>query len=157
MDDLFLEVKRGHLVLNRWALLKLREFGVTPARFALMRALYERNFKWAQSELRMELGVARATISRMVRALVRLGWIERKVNAFDRRTLDCILTYEGRKIVASVMSALVWPKLIAKIVDAALTFGGDGADVEKERWAVGWLVRRIVFAFAIPRTLAESG
>ena len=151
MDDLFLEVKRGHLVLNRWALLKLREFGVTPARFALMRALYERNFKWAQSELRMELGVARATISRMVRALVRLGWIERKVNAFDRRTLDCILTYEGRKIVASVMSALVWPKVIAKIVDAALTLGGDLEDVEKERWAVGWLARRIVIAFAIRR------
>jgi len=156
MDDLFLEMKRGHLVLNRWALLKLREFGVTPARFALMRALYERNFRWAQSELRMELGVARATISRMVRALVRLGWIEREVNAFDRRTLDCILTYEGRRVVASVMSALVWPKVIAKIVDAALTFGDDGADVEKERWAVGWLVRRIVIAFAIPRTLAES-
>jgi len=151
MDDLFLEMKRGHLVLNRWALLKLREFGVTPARFALMRALYERNFRWAQSELRMELGVARATISRMVRALVRLGWIERKVNAFDRRTLDCILTYEGRRIVASVMSALVWPKVIAKIVDAALTFGEDGVDVEKERWAVGWLQRRIVFAFGIPR------
>ena len=152
MDDVFFGVKRGHLAVNRWALLKLREFGVTPARFDLMRMIYDRNFRWAQSELRHALGVARATISVMVRALVKLGWITRERNPFDRRTLDCLLTYEGRRVVASVMSALIWPKVIAKIVDAAL-----GGDVDMERKAAEWLVRRLVVAFAFKRASALVG
>jgi DNA-binding MarR family transcriptional regulator len=142
MDDIFFQAKRSHLATNRWVLMKLKEFGVTPARFDLMRMIYVRNFRWAQSELRFALGVARATISVMVRALVKLGWITREVNPFDRRTLDCVLTYEGRRVVASVMSALVWPKVIAKIVDAAL-----GGVIEEERTAAEWLARRLVIAF----------
>jgi DNA-binding MarR family transcriptional regulator len=142
MDDVFFQAKRSHLAVNRWALFKLREFGVTPARFDLMRMIYFRNFRWAQKELRYALGIARATISVMVRALVKLGWITREVNPFDRRTLDCVLTYEGRRVVASVMSALVWPKVIAKIVDVAL-----GGVIEDERKAAEWLARRLVIAF----------
>ncbi|HEY2367584.1 MAG TPA: MarR family transcriptional regulator, partial [Polyangiaceae bacterium] len=97
--------------MNAWAIGRLKEFGITPARFDLMRMIYFRNYRWAQSELRRALGVARATISVMVRALVKLGWITREVNPFDRRTLDCLLTYEGRRVVASVMSALIWPRV----------------------------------------------
>ena len=152
MDDVLFGVKRAHLATNRWALLRLREFGVTPARFDLMRMIYERNFRRVQSELRRRLGVARATISRMLRSLEKLGWIERVVNPFDRRTRDCLLTYEGRRVVASVMSALVWPRVIAKVVDAAL-----GGDAEKERGAVEWLARRLVVAFAIRRASAFVG
>jgi DNA-binding MarR family transcriptional regulator len=70
MDDIFFGVKRSHLAVNRWALLKLKEFGVTPARFDLMRVLYgNRTFSMQQSWLRAQLGVARATISRMLKAL----------------------------------------------------------------------------------------
>ena len=152
MDDVFFGVKRAHLATNWWALSKLRELGVTPARFDLMRMIYERNYRWSQSELRRALGVARATISRMMRALVKLGWITRQVNPFDRRTRSCTLTYEGRRVVASVMSALVWPRVIAKVVDAAL-----GGNVDEERRAVEWLARRLVIAFAIKRASAWIG
>jgi len=152
MDDIFFGVKRSHLALNRWALLKLREFGVTPARFDLMRLIFVRNFRRSQMDLRRKLGVARATISRMMKALEKLGWITREVDPFDRRTRDCTLTYEGRRIVAAVMSALIWPKVIAKIVDAAL-----GGDVEQERTAAEWLARRLVMAFAIRRASAFVG
>jgi len=152
MDDVLFGVKRGHLAVNAWALGRLKEFGVTPARFDLMRLIYDRNFRWVQSQLRARLGVARATISRMLRSLERLGWIERKPNPFDRRTRDCVLTYDGRRIVASVMSALIWPKVIAKVVDAAL--GGDAA---MERTAVEWLARRLVLAFAFERASAFVG
>ena len=89
MDDVFFGVKRGHLAVNAWALGRLKDFGVTPARFDLMRMIYERNYRRAQSELRRMLGVARATISRMVRSLEKLGWITREVNPYDRRTRDC--------------------------------------------------------------------
>ena len=154
MDDVFFGVKRAHLAVNWWARLKLKDFRVTPARFDLMRLLYERHaFQWVQSELRSRLGVARATISRMLRSLERLGWIERKPNVWDKRTRDCILTYEGRRIVASVMSALIWPKVIAKIVDAS--FHSD--DVVGERKAAEWLARRLVIAFAMRRASAFVG
>ena len=152
MDDVFFGVKRGHLAVNRWALLKLRDFRVTPARFDLMRMIYERNYRWVQSELRSRLGVARATISRMLIALEKLGWIKRKPNPFDRRTRDCLLTYEGRRVVASVMSALIWPRVIANVVDAAL-----GGNIEKEREAVDLLRWRLVIAFAIHRASAFVG
>jgi DNA-binding MarR family transcriptional regulator len=152
MDDVFFQAKRSHLAVNRWALLKLREFGVTPARFDLMRMIFVRNFRWEQKELRLMLGVARATISRMLRSLERLGWITREVSEFDRRTRMCLLTYEGRRIVASVMSALVWPKVIATIVDAAL-----GGHIEQERTAAEWLARRLVIAFASRRGSAFVG
>ena len=144
MDDVFFGVKRAHLAVNWWARLKLKEFDVTPARFDLMRLIYERNFRWVQSEIRKELGVARATISRMIRALVKLGWIERKPNPFDRRTLDCVLTYEGRRVVATVMSALIWPRVIKSVVDDAL----QTKNVDEERKAAAWLARRLVYAFA---------
>jgi DNA-binding MarR family transcriptional regulator len=147
MDDIFFGVKRSHLAVNRWALLKLREHGVTPARFDLMRMLYFRSYRWAQSELRSALGVARSTISVMVRALVKLGWITREANPFDRRTLDCLLTHEGRRVVASVMSALIWPRVIKSVVDAAL-----GVDPDKEREAAQVLARKLVIAFARRRT-----
>jgi DNA-binding MarR family transcriptional regulator len=152
MDDIFFGVKRSHLAVNRWALLKLREYGVTPARFDLMRMIYDRNYRWAQSELRAALGVARATISVMVRALVKLGWITREVNPFDRRTLDCVLTYEGRRIVALVMSALVWPRVIKNIVDAAL-----GVEPQKDREAAQLLARKLVIAFARRRVSGFVG
>ena len=146
MDDVFFGVKRMHLAVNRWALWKLKEFGVTPARFDLMRMIYDRNYQWVQSHLREELGVTRATISRMLKSLEKLGWIERKPNSWDRRTRDCVLTYEGRRVVAAVMSALIWPKVIAQIVDGAL-----GGSAEMERKAVDWLARRLVIAFAPKR------
>jgi DNA-binding MarR family transcriptional regulator len=152
MDDIFFGVKRSHLAVNRWALLKLKEFGVTPARLDLMRLIYVRNFRWSQMHLRRRLGVARATISRMLKALEKLGWITREVDPFDRRTRDCLLTYEGRRIVASVMSALVWPKVIAKVVDAAL-----GGNVQRERRAAEWLARRLVIAFDVRRASAFVG
>ncbi len=153
MDDVFFGVKRAHLAVNGWALGRLREFGVTPARFDLMRLIYDRNYRWVQSELRGRLGVARATISRMLRSLERLGWVVREVNPYDRRTRDCVLTYEGRRVVASVMSALVWPRVIKSLVDDAF----HTKDVEQERVAVEWLARRLVVAFAMYRVSAFVG
>ena len=57
MDDLLFAFKRVHLAGNRNALKLLAAFGVTPARFDLMRVLYgNRTFSMQQSWLRAELG-----------------------------------------------------------------------------------------------------
>lgn len=147
MDDLFFGVKRTHLTVNRWALHRLRQFGVTPARFDLMRLIYERNYVWSQDAIRHRLGVARSTVSRMLGALEQLGWITRETRMADRRTRRCMLTYEGRRVVASVMSALVWPRVIARLVDEALRVD----EPARERDAAEWLFRRLVYAFAMGR------
>lgn len=49
--------------------------------------------------------------------------------------------------LASLMEALVWPKVIKNIVDAALL-----GDPDHERKGVEWLARRIVIAFALGRS-----
>jgi DNA-binding MarR family transcriptional regulator len=112
-----------------------------------MRLIYERNYWWSQQAIRHRLGVARSTVSRMLRALEALGWITRERDAYDGRTRKCVLTYEGRRIVASVMSALIWPRVIMRVIDEALR----APEPKREREAAEWLFRRLVYAFAMGR------
>jgi DNA-binding MarR family transcriptional regulator len=145
MDDLFLATKRAHWVCVRYALRRLFKFGLTPARFDLMREIYERHGKQAdQDALRQRLGVARSTISRMLRVLECLGWIERKTSAFDRRTRTCTLTYEGRRRVASVMSELIRTKVIAADVERTLRYGGSHpCEIAAERKTADFFLLRM--------------
>ena len=55
-------------------------------------------------------------------------------------------------MVASVLSALVWPRVIAKVVDSAL-----GGNADEERKGAECLARRLVIAFAIRRASAFVG
>jgi len=151
MDDVFFGAKRVHLAVNRWAARILKEFGLTPARFDLMRLIYQHGYRLSQDLLRHRLGVARSTTSRMVRALEALGFVTREVDELDRRTLVCVLTYEGRRATAAVLSALVWPRVIAEAVDDALRADPLVKDVALERERSEWLFRRLVYAFALGR------
>jgi DNA-binding MarR family transcriptional regulator len=145
MDDLFLSTKRAHWVCVRYALRRLFKFGLTPARFDLMREIYERHgMKADQDVLRRHLGVARSTLSRMLRVLEGLGWVERARSTFDRRTRTCTLTYDGRRRVAAVMSELIRPKLIAADVERTLRYGGaHPCEIATERKTADFLLLRI--------------
>jgi DNA-binding MarR family transcriptional regulator len=145
MDDLFLSTKRAHWVCVRYALRRLSKFGLTPARFDLMREIYERHGMSAdQDALRQHLGVARSTISRMLRVLEALGWVTRTQSRWDRRTRTCTLTYEGRRRVASVLSELVWPKLVAADVEKTLRCGGShSCDIPTERSVADFFLYRM--------------
>ena len=121
MDDLLFAFKRVHLAGNRNAMKLLLAFGVTPARFDLMRILHgNRTFSMSQSFLRARLGVARATLSKMLKALEKLGLVERKTDEFDRRTKRVTLTFAARSLVWNVLVALVRTREIGKVIDAAL-------------------------------------
>lgn len=151
MDDLLFALKRAHLAGNRFAWRLLMKIGLTPARFDLMRLLYERRgFSMAQSDLRARLGVARATISRMLCALEKLGWIERTVDPFDRRTRKVVLSYEARAIVWNALVVLVRPRVAADALDAALKIDHRVDDVVAERKNAEWLCRRVVWQLATP-------
>ena len=152
MDDLLFAYKRVHLAGNRNALKLLAAFGVTPARFDLMRTLYgRRDFAMAQSFLRAQLGVARATVSRMLIALERLGVVERKVDEYDRRTKKVTLTYTARSLVWNVLVALVRPRVLANVIDNGLEACRPPVSAEAERRAVESLSVRVL------RPLARRG
>lgn len=145
MEPLFLSTKRSHWICVRYGLRLLVKHGLTPARFDVLRDLYERPGMWAdQAWLRKVLGVARSTLSRMLRALEKLGLITREPSVWDRRTRKCSLTLEGRQRVAGVMSALIWTKVVATTVERALTYDGKHAcDVGAERDAAEFLLCRL--------------
>ena len=151
MDDLLFALKRAHLAGNRFAWRLLMKIGLTPARFDLMRILYGyRDFSLAQSTLRKRLGVARATISRMLCALEKLGWVERRVDPFDRRTRYVTLSYKARAIVWNALDTIVRPRVAADVLDAALKIDHRVSDVVAERKNADWLCTRVVWKLATP-------
>ena len=73
-----------------------RHFGLTPARFDLLYAAHSPSGQHRTlSAIRAILGVARATISRMLARLESLGLVRRTRSLSDRRTLEVRLTEEG--------------------------------------------------------------
>jgi DNA-binding MarR family transcriptional regulator len=149
MDDLLFAFKRVHLAGNRNAMKLLLAFRVTPARFDLMRVLYgNRTFSMQQSWLRAQLGVARATLSKMLKALEKLGLVERKTDEFDRRTKKVTLTYEARSLVWRVLVALVRTRELAKVIDAALEHTREPVDAATERRNVDSIATRLLARLA---------
>ena len=146
MDDLLFAYKRVHLAGNRRASMLLAAFEITPARFDLLRMLYgDRTFSMSQSWLRAQLGVARATVSRMLKALEKLGLVERKPDEWDRRTKRVTLTYEARSLVWNILEALVRPRVLAKLIDRGLETIRPPVSAEVERRAAQSLTFRILW------------
>jgi DNA-binding MarR family transcriptional regulator len=145
MDGLFLSTKRAHWICVRFGLPLLAKHGLTPARFDVLRNIYERPEMCAdQAWIRKAVGVARSTLSRMLRLLVKLGLITRARSKLDRRTLTCSLTEEGKQRVAGALHELVWSKLVSEVVERALSIAGEHpCDVDKEREAANFMLFRI--------------
>ena len=148
MDDLLFAFKRVHLAGNRNAMMLLLAFKVTPARFDLMRILYGNDYSMTQCGLRARLGVSRTTVSKMLKALEKLGLVHRKTDELDRRTKRVTLTFEARSLVWSVLDALVRPRILAKVIDAALEVHEPPVSAEAEREAVGSLGFRLLCSLA---------
>jgi DNA-binding MarR family transcriptional regulator len=96
MHRIFFSVKRVHLRVVEESKALLRRFGLTPARFDLLRIIYEYEpHGIPQSEIRLLLGVSATTVSRMLIALEALGFVERTPVDGDRRRLLVKLTDFG--------------------------------------------------------------
>ena len=145
MDPLFSATKRAHWTCVRYGLRVLVKHGLTPARFEVLRNIYERQGMWAdQAWLHEAFGVARSTMSRMLRVLEKLGLVTREASTCDRRTRKCVLTLEGKQRVAAVMTELIWSKVVAAVVERALTCDGKHpCDVAAERKAADFLLYRL--------------
>jgi DNA-binding MarR family transcriptional regulator len=99
--------------------------GLTAARFDLLSALLEGEFRrptcivLRQSELRRKLGVCASVVSRMLRALLERGWVERRRDSQDRRTWRVSLTTSGEQVIRAARRLLL--RAMERIVDQALS------------------------------------
>src|SRR5580658_1929207 len=112
MDLIFFGLKRAFHSSLRVSRNDFKELGLTPARMDVLYALdQERSSKrivW-QSVLRRILGyTARSTLTQMLRALERLGWVRRKRSQRDARQLEVELTTAGREKIGHAQSHF-WP------------------------------------------------
>ncbi len=122
MDPVFFTIKRAYYATLKLTRRALGAMGLTAARFDLLDALYKLGNRTIhlQSQLRRGLGVARSTISEMMRSLERLGLVTRR-----RDGRDCIvaLTAEGRRRVRRAHYGLVLVGHVGFALDGALAPG----------------------------------
>jgi DNA-binding MarR family transcriptional regulator len=110
MHRVFFSVKRVHLRIVEVSKRLVTRFGLTPARFDMMRILLvHAPAGVAQAKIRALLGVSAATVSRMLVSLEKLGFIVRDRWAYDARCLIVELTELGKQRVTDATAALVEP------------------------------------------------
>lgn len=85
----------------------LREFELTPARFDILRTLEERERDVPQHVLVELFGVARSTISRMLKGLEHKGFVRRYREIHDQRLKRVVITKSGRKALRKGMKYCV--------------------------------------------------
>jgi DNA-binding MarR family transcriptional regulator len=119
MNQIFFGLKRAHhgvLRITRSALAKL---GLTAARFDLMYAVHQRQ-DVTQRELRGELGVSAATVSRMLKSLETIGLLRRERADWDRRQRLVRLTEAGRRRIQGAIRHFIRWGAAQLMVDSAL-------------------------------------
>jgi DNA-binding MarR family transcriptional regulator len=141
MHAILFGVKRAFLSsvwITRWWLREIHP-GMTAARYDMMFAIHgapkeeeqivKRSQGIWQSDLRRQLGVSAAVVSRMVRSLEALGWVERGVPLHDTRQRKVELTPRGRMVLLTAFREVAWfaKRLVYRALSSAhRTFGGKG-------------------------------
>jgi len=126
MNAIFFASKRAFHGVLRVTRKPLASLGLTAARFDLMFALSRRDALWVggstrQSDLRRALGVTASVVSRMLRSLEALGWVQRTRPLHDRRQREVTLTEPGRERIRTACKMLL--RAAQRLVDRAICFG----------------------------------
>lgn len=109
MHSVFFGWKRTHWATQNYFRDVLTRLGVTANRYDVLLYLHHHDnpvVPITQRDLRAAFGVARATMSETLRALVRLGLIARERSGTDRRTFLVTLTERGRAVFDHARSML---------------------------------------------------
>ncbi len=85
--------------------LVLKEYSITSAQFDLLQRLYFRG-PVKMVELSQSLGIAKSTLSGIVKRLENAGYVERRRGA-DKRVYMLSVTDEGRRIIENVIERRV--------------------------------------------------
>jgi DNA-binding MarR family transcriptional regulator len=129
MHRIFFSIKRVHLRVIEIGKGLLAAFGLTPARFDMLRVVLEHEpHGLLQSRLRALLGVSGATVSRMLKALEALGFVTRTPLATDRRNLLIELTQYGWDTMDAAMCRLVWNRAANALARRGVSAKPEDAD-----------------------------
>ncbi|MCD6551988.1 MarR family transcriptional regulator [Thermotoga sp.] len=80
----------------------LKDFGITPAQFDILQKIYFEGPK-RPGELSLLLGVAKSTVSGLVKRLEADGYLVRTPDTTDRRAYLLDLTGKGEKVIEKVI------------------------------------------------------
>jgi DNA-binding MarR family transcriptional regulator len=126
MHAVFFGLKRAHHGTLRITRDVLGRMGLTAARFDMLYALkVGPRHGSRQNALRRSLGVCRATVSRMLASLEKLGLVTRRVYTSDRRQKIVALTTLGRWRIAFAHRNLTRSGWAQLAVDSALASEGS--------------------------------
>lgn len=112
-------LRLGRFICKRFA------GGLTPARLDMLYAIHENAMNTiTQMRLRRVLGVSRPTVSRMLKSLEDLGWVERGPGPYrDTRTRKVRLTTRGSALLKRVLEEVLATAVVKFVVDTSLTMG----------------------------------
>jgi DNA-binding MarR family transcriptional regulator len=135
MNAHFFGTKRAFHSILRITRKPLRSLGLTAARYDLLYAIFRRRrcarperLTRLQSDLRRELGVHRSVVSRMLRSLEVLGFVERARPATgDKRERQVTLTRAGLERIRDAFRCL--ERASKRLLCMAICFGRQ-ADFE---------------------------
>ena len=124
MHRSFFSIKRVHLRVVEIGKHLLRCYRLTPARFDMLRIVMEHDEEdvpaVAQAKICVLLGVSGATVSRMLKALEKLGFVTRAPEARDRRCRMVSLTLEGYAVISDAVRRFVDNGLAEKMARRGL-------------------------------------
>ena len=110
MHSVFFGLKRSFHSTLRLTRRTLAKMGLTAARFDMLYAVQSRG-RWGtlQSQLRRTLGVCASVVSRMLKAMERLGYVKREKTRGDTRQRTVTLTNRGRaRIQRGIRQFISW-------------------------------------------------
>jgi DNA-binding MarR family transcriptional regulator len=99
---------------------RLKELGLTAARFDLLYVLRQHRGPLGQRTLTRILGVTHPVVSRMLKSLRVLGLTEREKRRSDRREWMISLTPSGRATIHKAVLEFIFRRKAARIVEEGL-------------------------------------
>jgi len=90
-----MSIMRTHDVLNRYITIELAKHNSNPTRFAVMNALIVHGGTMTPTAISKWIFRAKHTITSMLHVLEGIGYIERKANQNDARSVNIIITKKG--------------------------------------------------------------
>jgi DNA-binding MarR family transcriptional regulator len=114
---------------------RLKELGLTAARFDLLYAVRQNHGPIAQRRLTRILGVTHPVVSRMLKSLYRLGLTTRERRNSDRREWMISLTPAGRARIHKAVFEFIFKRRAARIVEQGLC-PDMPADINRENEAL---------------------
>ena len=127
MNEITFGTKRAFHGFLKFTRKPLAQMGLTAARFDMLRGLMTaRHLEWRwpwfpQRVVRRRLGVTAPVVTRMLKALEKLGLVVRRRHPRDKRQLEVRLTDEGERCIRA--ASRVMTRAVDRLVHEAICCG----------------------------------